>query len=136
MNSEFKPYKYYKEIEIVDARPYIPGEDLSNVEYLINPEEGDMIVHNLKGQNDFCVVEKEFFEKFFVPMKENEFGHVEEIDEVELPPEYYKGPRAYAEEIRKSIGPRPPHKRDRIGPKSNKDKFWFEKPFDKIDEDK
>ena len=59
--SEFKKYvrKGYSEM-----RPYIPGEDLSNISVanVDTPEEGGMIARNPKNHSDQWYVAKKYFE--------------------------------------------------------------------------
>lgn len=58
-------WKNYRRTGITQMRPYIVGEDLSNVS--INkedtPEEGGYIARNIANWNDQWYVAKDYFEK-------------------------------------------------------------------------
>jgi hypothetical protein len=69
-----KTYKPYRKISIQLMRPYEPGEDLSGIS--VNkedtPELGGMIAVNANNPEDRWYVGKEFFEKNYVPMEEED----------------------------------------------------------------
>ena len=58
-------WKKYRKTALQEMRPYIPGEDLSNVSVSKEdtPEEGGMIARNSKNPNDQWYIAKDFFEQ-------------------------------------------------------------------------
>ena len=63
-------WKKYRKTAIQEMRPYIPGEDLSNISVSKEdiPEEGGMIARNAKNPNDQWYVAKDFFEENYEPV--------------------------------------------------------------------
>ena len=67
-------FKQYRRKQIAELRPYICGEDISNIsisqEDLKNgsPKEGDMIARNPKNHNDQWLVARAYFEDNFEPI--------------------------------------------------------------------
>lgn len=58
-------WKKYRKMTIQEMRPYIIGEDLSNISVSKEdiPEEGGMIARNSSNYNDQWYVAKDFFLK-------------------------------------------------------------------------
>lgn len=58
-------FQLYKKSAAQAMRPYIPGEDLSNISVNAEdtPEQGGMIAVNLDNPKDQWYVAKQFFEK-------------------------------------------------------------------------
>ena len=61
-------FRKYIRREVFEMRPYVPGENLSNVciYHLDIPESGGMIARNLKNHKDQWYMSKNFFENVFV----------------------------------------------------------------------
>ena len=62
-------WKRYRRKGHSELRPYVPGEDLSEIS--VNkediPKEGDMIARNPDNHNDQWLVSKEYFDKNLIP---------------------------------------------------------------------
>lgn len=64
-------WKIYQRSGHIMARPYEPGEDLSNVSVSDedDPSEGDMICRNPENSDDEWLVDQEYFEKKYVALE-------------------------------------------------------------------
>lgn len=64
-------FKKYNRIQIAELRPYIEGEDLTNIDVSTidkkngSPKSGDMIARNPDNHSDKWLISKEYFEKNF-----------------------------------------------------------------------
>jgi len=68
-----EPFKKYRRTNIAEMRPYVLGEDLSNISVsgVDNPAEDlGMIARNPKNHDDMWYVARKYFEDNFVPMEE------------------------------------------------------------------
>lgn len=56
-------FKQYRKKGISEMRPYIPGEDLSNISVSQedNPKDGDMVSRNPKNLSDQWLVDAAYF---------------------------------------------------------------------------
>lgn len=68
--SEFRPY-VKKSTSVVLMRPYVPGEDLTNISVQpgYEPKYGDWIARNDSDPNDQWLVSEEYFKENYVPVR-------------------------------------------------------------------
>lgn len=69
---EVSMWKKYRRRGSAELRPYVPGEDLSNVSVSAGdtPEEGGMIARNPRDPTDLWYITKEYVENNFEPIEE------------------------------------------------------------------
>lgn len=69
-------WKYYRRTGLSEMRPYIPGEDLSEVSVSPEdvPKEGDMIARNPDNHADQWLVAQAYFEKNLEEVEDTEYG--------------------------------------------------------------
>jgi len=64
-------FKLYRRKKLSEARPYVPGEDMTGVSVAVvdsaagSPKEGDMIARNPKNHADKWLLAKKYFEDNF-----------------------------------------------------------------------
>jgi hypothetical protein len=65
-------FKNYRKTGIAQMRPYVPGEDLTDISVSKQdtPEPGGMIARNAKNHKDQWYVDKVFFELNYEPVKD------------------------------------------------------------------
>lgn len=58
-------WEKYEPAGQIEARPYLPGEDLSDVSVSDedDPSEGDMIARNPDNKDDKWLIDEEYFDK-------------------------------------------------------------------------
>jgi hypothetical protein len=67
-------FRQYRRSQIAELRPYVPGEDLSEVSIAQvdrdngSPREGDMIARNPANHRDQWLVAQAYFDANFEPM--------------------------------------------------------------------
>jgi len=61
-------FMLYQRKGTVEARPYVPGEDLTGISVSKEdtPKDGDMIARNPANHNDMWFVNQEYFQKNYV----------------------------------------------------------------------
>jgi chlorite dismutase len=71
-------WKSYMRVGITEMRPYIVGEDLSDISVSpgIIPKEGGMITRNPMDHNDQWYVTEEYFREYMEEIKE--YGTIQE----------------------------------------------------------
>lgn len=73
MNNKMNEFQKYRRTNIAEMRPYITGEDLTNISVspTDNPEtDNGMIARNPKNHKDQWYVARAYFEENFEPVKD------------------------------------------------------------------
>ena len=60
-------FKTYALLQQVEARPYVPGEDMSGVtvQSYMTPEEGDMVARNPRNRDTLWLIPKVYFDSAY-----------------------------------------------------------------------
>ena len=68
-------FKQYRRSQIAELRPYVPGEDMSDISVSLvdheagSPKPGDMIARNPKNHADQWLVAAKYFADNFEPIE-------------------------------------------------------------------